>query len=156
PVSLLLFMLLPSRTAAFASYVACWLILPTVSYNLPGLPDYSKATAASYGVLLGTLFFDPARLLSFRPRWFDLPIFAFILCGTISSLTNDLGIYDGLSNLFVRLVIWGVPYVMGRIYVRDADDARAFALAIFIGGLCYVPPCLFEIRMSPQIGRHIY
>src|SRR5262249_34308506 len=130
--------------------------LPTVSYYIPGLPDYSKATAASYGVLLGTLIFDLGRLMSFRPRWLDLPILAFILSGTASSLTNDLGIYDGLSNLFMRLVIWGVPYVMGRIYVRDADDARALALAIFVGGLCYVPPCLFEIRMSPQIGLHVY
>ena len=35
--------------------------------------------AATVGILLGTLIFQPNRLLEFRPQWFDLPMFCWCL-----------------------------------------------------------------------------
>lgn len=156
PLSLALFAVLPSRKALLTSYILGWLILPTVSLDLPGLPNYSKATAVSYGVLLGTSLFAGHRVLSFRPIWIDIPILFYVLCPIPSSLTNDLGIYDGLSSALTQFLMAGVPYLMGRVYLRTLDDAKAFTLAVFIGGLCYIPPCLFELKMSPQIARYVY
>ncbi len=156
PFSLLLFLSLPVRQAVLTCYVLGWLTLPTVTFDLPGLPDYTKASAVSYSVLIGTFAFTNRYLPRFRPRWFDLPIAIYVLCSVPSSLANDLGIYDGLSASLTRFLSVGVPYFMGRIYVCDDADLKAFAKAFFVGGLCYVPPCLFEIRMSPQIARYIY
>jgi hypothetical protein len=43
-----------------------------ISISLAGFPDYSKTTAISLSVLLGTMIFDFNRLLSFRLRWFEI------------------------------------------------------------------------------------
>ena len=89
---LLIFMLLPSRQAATTAVIGAWLLLPPYSLAIAGLPDYSKSTAATLGVLLGTLIFDPNRLLTFRPRWFDLPMLALVLhSGIASSLSERPG-----------------------------------------------------------------
>jgi hypothetical protein len=49
-----------------------------------------------------------------------------------------------------------VPYLVGRLYLRRAEDLRDVVTAIFIGGLAYVPLCLFEIKMSPQLHILVY
>ena len=79
PVVLIIFALLPSRCAATTAVIGAWLLLPPFGLAISGLPDYSKTTAATLGVLLGTLIFDPDRLLTFRPRWFDLPMLLWCL-----------------------------------------------------------------------------
>ena len=130
--------------------VGAWLLLPPYTLDISGLPDYSKSMAAVLGVMLGTLIFAPDRLLSFRPRWFDLPMLAWCFCGIASSLQNGLGLYDGLSDALSQIVTWGLPYLIGRIYFGNPEDLRYFAVAMVIGGLAYVLPCLWEIRMSPS------
>lgn len=156
PVILLLFANLPSRRAAIVAILYGWMFLPSAGYNIPGLPDYSKVTATSLGVLIATVLFDPDRLASLRPRLLDLPMLAWCLCPFASSITNGLGPYDGASTSFGHLVQWGLPYVLGRAYLRRLDDFRELAYLLFIGGLVYVPICLFEIRMSPQLNRWVY
>ncbi len=67
-----------------------------------------------------------------------------------TSLSNDLGLYDGLSGVFNQSITWGLPYLLGRSYLGDAEGLRDLATGIVIGGLTYVPLCLYEIRMSPS------
>src|SRR5439155_24232475 len=98
PLTLVLFALIPARRAVVISAIGAWLLLPPTGLDLPGFPGYSKATAATAGILLGTLVFDTNRLLAFRLRWFDLPILLWGLCPFVSSVSNDLGAYDGLSS----------------------------------------------------------
>ena len=76
--------------------------------------------------------------------------------GCFASLANGLGLYDGLSEALSLTLIWGVPYLIGRLYFGDADGLRAFAVAIVVGGLAYVIPCLLEMRLSPFIRRMVY
>jgi hypothetical protein len=78
------------------------------------------------------------------------------LCPCASSLSNGLGLYDGVSAAFAQTVTWGFPYFIGRLYLGDLEGLRELALGIFYGGLVYVPLCLFEIRMSPQLHRLLY
>ena len=49
-----------------------------------------------------------------------------------------------------------LPYLIGRIYFSDAAGLRELAVGIFIGGLVYIPFCLYEIRLSPQLHRIVY
>jgi tetratricopeptide (TPR) repeat protein len=156
PAVLVCFALLPSRSAAATAVIGAWLLLPPYVLVISSLPDYSKSTAAILGLLLGTLIFYPDRLLTFRARWFDLPMLLWCFCGVASSVQNGLGVYDGLSDSLNQVLTWGLPYLFGRIYLGDPDGLLYFARAVIVGGLCYVVPCLFEMRMSPQLLGNIY
>ena len=124
--------------------------------RITALPDFGKIMAANLAILLGTALFDAGRLPTFRPRLIDLPIAAWFICPFFSSLINGLGAYDGASSVFGNVMTWGIPYLIGRLYFSDLPSLRELAIAIFIGGLIYVPFCLWEIRMSPQLHAMIY
>ena len=49
-----------------------------------------------------------------------------------------------------------MPYLIGRLYFGNPEDLRYFATAMVVGGLFYVLPCLYEIRMSPTLMSKIY
>src|SRR4051812_9792606 len=85
PFVLFLFLVLPPRTAIITSFLLAWLFLPMAGYKLSGLPDYTKMSATVMGVLMGAALFDTARLLSFRPRWIDIPMFVFITSPCLTS-----------------------------------------------------------------------
>ncbi len=107
PVVLILCALLPTRRAVIASFVIAWMFLPEYQYHIQGLPAYSKMSATCGGVLLAALFFDISKLLSFRPSWIDLPMVVWCLCPGASSLSNGLGLYDGVSAAFAQTVTVG-------------------------------------------------
>ena len=156
PFVLALFLVLPARRAILVAYMGAWMFLPMAGVRLTALPDFGKIMAANLAVLLGVALFDAGRLLTFRPRLIDLPIAAWFICPFFSSLINGLGAYDGASSVFGNVMTWGIPYLIGRLYFSDLPSLRELAIAIFIGGLIYVPFCLWEIRMSPQLHAMIY
>jgi len=156
PLTLVLFALLPARRAVVISSIGAWLFLPPASLDLPGLPDYTKATAATFGILLGTLVFESNRLLTFRLRWFDLPMLVWSLCPFASSISNELGIYDGLSGVYGQMTHCFLPYLIGRLYLTDVEGMRELALGTIVGGLCLIPLCLFEFKMSPRLMGMVY
>jgi hypothetical protein len=156
PFVVVLFAFVPARMAAATAVIGAWLLLPPYVFVIAGLPDFSKTTAATTGMMLGALIFDPGRILSFRPRWFDLPILLFCLTGIASSLQNGLGIYDGLSDALNQSLVWGLPYLFGRLYFGDLQGLRTFAVAMVVGGLAFVLPCLWEMKMSPHLLRTFY
>ena len=157
PVSLVLFACLKPRHALLAAYVGAWLFLsPRSGIKVAILPDLTKVTISTFAVLLGVMLFDAPRLFTFKPRWFDLPMLAWCLTPFMSSYTNGLGYWDGLSAIIANVILWGVPYFLGRVYFNDWEGFRDLAVAIFIGGLIYVPLCLLEIRMSPQLHMWVY
>ena len=156
PVVLFLFAVLQPRHALIVAYIGGWLFLPVFGVDLKGLPPFSKVSATAYGALFGTLLFDTDRLTTFRPRWFDLPIVLWCIAPLFASLTNGLGLYDGLSASLSEIVMWGIAYFLGRVYFNDWEGMRELAIGVFVGGLLYVPLCLLEMRMSPQLHRWIY
>jgi Tetratricopeptide repeat len=156
PVCLGLFAALPARRAVVVGMIGAWVLLPPVSIPLAGIPDYDKVMAATMGIILGTLIFQPNRLLEFRFRWFDLPVLCFCLCPLISSLSNGLGLYDGLASLLGTMIRWLLPYLIGRLYFGDLEGLRELTVGIVIGGLFCVLPCLYEMRMSPLLLPQVY
>lgn len=156
PAVLLIFLMLPPRRAVIASFLIGWLFLPEWGYALPGLPDYSKMTATCAGVLLATALFDPDRYWRFRLSWGDLPIAVWCLVGIPTALTNGLGLREGLSMAVSAIITWAAPYFIGRLYFSDWIGLRELAIGYAIGGFLYIPLCLYEIKMSPQLHRMIY
>ena len=156
PAVLYLFKWLPPQRAAIVSFITAWLFLPQAEFTqLPGL-DYTKMSATCFNVLLAAIVFDTKRFSSFKPSWLDLPILVWCVCPYASSISNDLGWYDGLAAVFAQTVTWGLPYFLGRLYLNDLDGLRKLAIGICIGGLLYIPFCLIELIISPQLHRLVY
>jgi hypothetical protein len=156
PFALLLFALLPPRRAVITTFILAWLFLPMAGWKVPGIPSYDKTTATCVGVFLGVLIFDINRLLAFRPSLLDLPVLVLSLSPFATSIANGLGAHDGVTSALGATIMWFLPYFIGRLYFRTLSDFHELAVGIFIGGLIYVPLCLYEIRMSPQLHRIIY
>jgi hypothetical protein len=155
-VTLLLFLVMRPRRAVIATFLLAVLFLPIAGFKMAGLPAYTKMTATCLSALLGVLAFDPRRLFSFRPQWIDLPMGIWCVCPMFSSLTNDLGLHDGFTSVFYQTFAWGVPYLLGRIYLTDLLGMYELAFGIFLGGLVYMPLCLLEVRLSPQLHTWVY
>lgn len=157
PMVLVLFVVVPPRRAVVIALIGSWLFLPQLSLAVPLMPDFSKVTATSYAIILGALILDPkSRVLNFKPSWIDIPMAVYVLHPFFSSMTNGLGFYDGAAQIVDKLITHGLPYLIGRLYFRTPDDAKEFAMGMLIGGMLYVPLCLYEIRMSPHLHQMLY
>ncbi|MFI4860298.1 MAG: O-antigen ligase domain-containing protein [Phycisphaerales bacterium JB063] len=163
-VALVLFTWLPARRAAIAAYLGAWMFLPQKSpFVFESLPEYDKAAASAMGVLLGTLIFSPGTFLRFKPTWFDLPMLLWLAAPMFSAIANDVGhgsvmksAYGGMTMIVTQTMVWGIPYYMGRCYLRDFAGLRELATCIFMAGLIYAPLCLLEVRLAPRLHLWVY
>ncbi|MEG4249216.1 O-antigen ligase domain-containing protein [Microcoleus sp. Pol10D4] len=153
PVVFYLFVRFPAQRAVIISFVAAWLFLPQASYPIPSLPPYTKISAACYGILLGTLIYDTARLTSFKPGWLDVPMVIYCLCPIVSQVSNG---GSPISPTVNQIVTWGLPYFLGRLYVGNLEGLRQLAIGIFAGGLAYIPFTLVEGVKGPILHQMIY
>ncbi len=156
PLAVILFNCLKPHRAVLFIVIGGWLLLPTAVYNLPGLPEYSKSTAIALGLILGGRLSGKRQVTFFSWKIYDLPMVIWCLSPIITSLTNQLGLYDGLSTAWGHFVGWLVPYLAGRIYITSHEKLRDLCLGIVFGGILYVFLCLFEVRMSPQLSKILY
>jgi len=156
-VAPLIIMLDRSTRGVCLAIATGWILLsPRAGINLPGIPAFTKDFSVSYGVLIGLLLFRGDLIRRFRPRPIDLFCLLCMIGPFISSLANGLGVWDACSELYGRIIVWGTPYLVGRVLVKDLDDVRDCALAILLAALIIVPLCLVEIRLSPQLHRWVY
>ena len=156
PAVVLCFSVLPPSRAVIVAYLFAWLFLPNQDYPLPGLPDYTKTTATTLGVLIGGALNAGSYFQRLQFRVIDVPVIVFCLAPFLSSTLNSLGIYDGISASLSVIASWGLPYLLGRVFLNDARSLREMAIGVFVAGLVYIPLCLFEVRMSPQLHEMVY
>lgn len=154
PIVLAVFSWLPARRALLVCLIGGWLFLPVAGYGLVGYQ--SKHMVLSAGILVGTVFMASAgwRALEFSPR--DIPMALWCLSPAATSLVNGLGPNEAAAVVVHNSLQWGVPYLVGRAFFGDAEGQRLLAVAIVVGGIVYVPLCLWEIRMSPQLHAQLY
>jgi len=156
PVALLLFYWLPSRRAATMTLVLGYLFLPEAALGGIGGFGVSKTSIIGISLLTGVLLFDSGRVTMFRIHWFDIPMLVWCIAPLPTSLSNGLGAYDGLAGVWGAIVAFGIPYWVGRIYVRSATDLSEVASALVLSGLLYAPLCWYEIRLSPNLHHTVY
>ncbi|MCB1085442.1 MAG: O-antigen ligase domain-containing protein [Verrucomicrobiae bacterium] len=147
---------LTPRRAALVAFLSAWMFLPNYTYSFPGLPEYDKTLAASLAVLLATFARDSKRFSMLRPSWADALMIFWCATPLLASLTNGLGLYDGLSSVKNYLAAWFAPWLVGRLYFTDADGVRDLLWGVFLGALAYAPLCWFEMVMSPQLHHWVY
>ncbi|MCA9288891.1 MAG: O-antigen ligase family protein [Phycisphaerales bacterium] len=155
-IAVLLSMWLRAPRSVVACCIAAWLFLPSAGMDLAGPLDLSKTNVTSLGVLLALIVFDPGRLTTLRFSWLDAPMVLLCVSPFFSSVTNGLGAYDGFAESVTSAFSWGVPWLVGRACFRTPEDLRVLAIGVILGGLVYMPLCLYEIRMSPQLHRIVY
>jgi hypothetical protein len=161
-----LFRLLPPHRAVLVIFIGGMLFLPEVQGFSPthtsppplilGGFRLVKLFVPCYSVFLAALLFDRARWLAFRPRWFDVPMLVWCLSPLLSSLSNDLGLHDGLTQVIEAILLWGGPYLIGRVYFPDAERLRDLAVGVVLGGVVYIPLCLYESVMGPTVHPLLY
>lgn len=156
PLSVFFFSCLKAYQAALCCLIGGWLFLPVAGYDLPGLPDYSKSTAIAIGLWLGGLLSGRRWQAQFKWKRYDIPVVVFCLISFVSAHSNQLGAYDGVSKVLFNVFFLGIPYMAGRVYFGTIESLSVLCRAIMIAGLIYVPFCLFEVRMSPQLSNIIY
>ncbi|WP_013321991.1 hypothetical protein [Gloeothece verrucosa] len=157
PITFYLFTRFSPRTAVIMSFIGGLLFLPqSAGFKLPLIPDYQGMVATCYGIILGVIIYDIKTLARFQFQWIDLPMLVWCICPMFSSLSNDLGAYDGFNATLTQTTEWGLPYLLGRLYLNNLAGLKELAMNIIKGGLLYVPLCWFEFRFSPQLHRIVY
>ena len=78
-------------------------------------------------------------------------MFIWCVCPFISSMGNNLGMYDGFSAVAYQVTSWGLPYFIGRIYFNDLVGLRELAIAIVISSTS--PSRRLVLRRPPSSAR---
>lgn len=170
-VALLLFWRCTPRRAVLIVVIGGWALLPTARYDravagiefpywimpaaIPGPTFWTKATAIGVAALAGLLVFD--RGARRRWRWQGLDAVMILFCaGPLLALVNypDLAL-AGRNTLYLALA-WGVPYLLGRLYLADDRGRVELAGAFVLGALAYLPICLVEGYAGPCVYRWCY
>jgi hypothetical protein len=66
-----------------------------------------------------------------------------------------VGTYDAGSAVAAEFLFF-VPFILGREFLRRAEDMEQILRALVIAGIAYSLPILFEVRMSPQLHTWLY
>lgn len=156
PAVSLFFHRLKPQLAASVSFCAAWMFLPEAKFPLKGLPDLTKITVSCIGIVMASYVFDSKRLESFRVSAVDLPIMLWCSSPLLSSLANGLGAYDGISESMYQSFTWGLPYFVSRMYFNNLEGLEILGKTVFWGGIIYIPLCVIEMVMSPQLHRITY
>lgn len=155
-VSLALFAAFKQRRAVVWTYLISFLFLPMAGIAMPGNLSYDKVAAASLSVLAGLVLFGLPQVMSYRPMWPDLAALALTVAPACSSISNHLPINDTLVGLISNVLTWGIPYFAARVVIRTQEDVLALFSDCAVGGLIYIPFCLFEIKFSPRLHFDLY
>ena len=164
PIALVVFLLVVGvsfafvepRRAVLVTTLGGWLFLPHFDERYKFLILGSKATFVGAAVLTGSLLLDGKRWRGFRPKILDLPVVVLCVGPFVTSLYNGLGAYEAAAATFDSAMTWGAPYLLGRLYLGQPRALRDAADALVVAALVYVPLCLWEVRMSPQLHSTIY
>lgn len=76
--------------------------------------------------------------------------------GRLAVWLEHTDLYDGLVRAIEGTLAWGVSYWLGRVYVTDGEALRELLLWAVAGAAAYVPLCLAEAALSPQLHRWLY
>jgi hypothetical protein len=170
PVGIYLFRRFPVRVAILANFLAGWALLPGANYRptteefpywilgvcLPTNYFLTKATVTGLAGLGGMLLFHFADLKRIRLAICDIPMAVWCCVPLISAAAHWNTLREGLFGAAYQTISWGVPWLLGRTYFSDHESLLLAAKAYVVAGLTYVPICLVEICVGPQLYAILY
>ena len=150
------------RRAVLLAVIGGFLLLPPaqLKLHLPGFDfPLDKWNVNGVAMLAGCLLFGRRSPLPGRLHWVDLPIAAWYLAPLIGLVTGVTGAAADIGDLMIgRGLGWVVPYALARLYFSDRDGPSDVAFALVLGGLVYVPICIYEQLAGPgnYLATQIY
>lgn len=175
PISILIFRRArPATRAAVLVLVGGSMFLPErACFDFPLLPALDKYTISGLCALLGAFLTAPARLRAARFGRHPLDLLLLIAAvGAIATFyTNQdslmygswritriqsLTWYDAASMALGDLTLTGLPFFLGRVFLRSSRDLRIFFVLLASAGVIYSLPILYELRMSPMLHANVY
>jgi hypothetical protein len=170
PVGIYLFRRYPVRIAILANFLGGWALLPGANYRpttdefpywvlgvcLPTDYFLTKATVTGLAAIGGMLLFYSADLKRIRFAICDIPMAIWCCVPLISAITHWNALGEGVFSAIYQAIAWGVPWMLGRIYFSDHDSLLLAARAYVVAGVAYVPICLLEICVGPQLYALFY
>lgn len=156
PLVVLVGSAVPIKRLVAMALVAGWLLLPNGGLEFRGLPDYDKTMVTVIALLTAIAVYQPGLLFAIRFKPIDLIPMLICVSATAASVANSLGIHDALATGLDAAIAYLAPYLIGRACFGDRAGLHLLATSIVIGGLLYVPLCLLEVRLSPQLHTLFY
>ena len=170
PIGIYLFRRYPVRVAILANFLGGWALLPGANYKpttevfpywilgvcLPTNYFLTKATVTGLAGLGGILLFHSADSKRIRPGICDIPMAVWCCVPLISAATHWNTFREGLFGAVYQTISWGVPWLLGRAYFSDGESLLLAAKAYVVAGVAYVPICLIEICVGPQLYAILY
>jgi hypothetical protein len=165
--------------ALLTATVLPYLFLPEAfAIELPGLPDLSKTSAISAGLIAGLLLFGarsrsavqlPVLKVEGRKfRFVLLSLLGAVVIGIVLTVLNNaewlvygrvvlpaMRPWDAIGRLF-DLIILATPFFLARKYLATPETHRALCKALVLSALVYSLLMLVEFRLSPQLHNWVY
>ncbi len=157
PLSLFLFTQMKPVAACTVAILAGWLLLPMAQVRIAGLPDIDKVFVTSVGASLGVAMFGASATRGgLRFCFCDLLFVIFSGSIVMTSLVNETGIHDAMAQWLLKVLMYGVPYFLGRLVLKSRPDFHQACYIVVCGTALYAIPALWEWRMSPNIHLTVY
>jgi hypothetical protein len=168
-VAIALYATRPIVQATLWTMLGAQLLLPVGTFfKIEMIPQLDKYSIPSICVFIGCIV-ATARPISLWRKFgpVEALMLIFVISPIVTSLLNTdpiyvgqsvipgVGLYDGLSAALGQFVTL-VPFLIGRQFLRRADDLQSAFSTLVIAGLGYSLLLLFEIRMSPQLHFWVY
>ena len=170
PVAFFVFRSWPPATAAVALLLGADMLLPAdLEIDLPGLPRLGKDALSFLTVFVCLLVYQPRRIAAARPfRSIELLGVVLALGGIATVFLNSdplrygpmvvpaMSPEEAPTAALLDLLTYAVPFLLGRVLVRDGRGLERLLAAWATAGLLYSLLCLVEIRLSPQLHYWVY
>ena len=165
------FVLLRPATAVALVYISGLIFLPVAHYvpadfvhsssftviptALPGNHLINKSWIAALTASFGALLFDYKSMRRFRPAIVDLPMIGWCMWPLIQSFFLSAGPSACVSTLYLTGV-WGLPWLLGRIYFDDTQSRLALFDCITGLSLLLLPIAVTEALGGMRIYEWLY
>lgn len=171
-IALGLFRTVRSDVAIWLVLIGGWLFLPPGNYAavgdptiLPywiiggGLPSdvwLAKAWTAPSMAAICSIIFDRGRWAKLRFDLTDVPMILFCLWPVPQSLLVGTSDPSGLASAAYLAGVWGLPWLIARLYLRDIDDAQRFAAVFALLSLALIPLAIAEGMTGWRLHAEIF
>lgn len=158
----------PTERAVWLAYAFGLVVLPPQLYGpvtrestfdwhiignaLPSGLTVAAPVVASFAALTIALMRDSRKILTSRPDWVDLPILLFCAWPLAQAFLIDRppSPQGWLASAWLAMV-WGVPWVLGRIYGASEAGRLAMIESLAIALLCCLPLILLETVLGWRV-----
>jgi len=157
-----------------ALIMAAILFLPVrAEFKIPKVPALTRDTLPYLCLFVFYVIRRPRSLANARLwRGINLLVFASMVSAVVTAKLNSdpikivsygptkvlpgLDLNDGLAFVGQDLLLCGIPFLLGRMLMKGAHEAKRLLQVFAVGGLLYSFLILIEVRLSPQLHNWIY